>query len=134
MTAKGLTLNVHRTTRGDFTLDGVSGRADRLTLVGYRDESVHPARSVVRPLPDGSQVFEVKPDRPPVILVVRQFGADKILSILPAVEDGTEAQPGWFMFGGNYASLDDSRLSDLTQQLTGHRFYGAVAIHDRQES
>lgn len=32
--------------------------------------------------------------------------------------------------GGNYAT-GDSRLTDLVSQLTGHHFYGAVAIHDR---
>lgn len=31
--------------------------------------------------------------------------------------------------GGNYGT-GDSRLSDLIQHITGHRFYGAIAIHD----
>lgn len=33
----------------------------------------------------------------------------------------------------NYAATSDSRFADLVSQLTGHPFYGAVAIHDRIE-
>ena len=40
----------------------------------------------------------------------------------------------WVMFGGNYASTSDSRFSQAIEKLIGHRFYGAVPIHDRIET
>ena len=47
-------------------------------------------------------------------------------------------KPAWnedehTMFGGNYAASSDSRLSKAVDNLTGNRFYGAIAIHDRVE-
>ena len=47
-------------------------------------------------------------------------------------------KPAWnedehTMFGGNYAASSDSRLSEAVDNLTGNRFYGAIAIHDRVE-
>lgn len=41
--------------------------------------------------------------------------------------------PGHFMMGGNFGGTSDSRFSQTCERLLGHRFYGAVAIHDRQE-
>lgn len=40
----------------------------------------------------------------------------------------------WLMFGGNYGSTSDSRFSKAIKKLIGHRFYGAVPIHDRAET
>jgi hypothetical protein len=37
------------------------------------------------------------------------------------------------MFGGNYA-IGDGRLGEEIKRVTGKRFYGAVAIHDRWET
>jgi len=37
------------------------------------------------------------------------------------------------MMGGNYAGTCDSRWSRAIEKITGHRFYGAVAVHDRIE-
>ena len=47
-------------------------------------------------------------------------------------------KPAWnedqhTMDGGNYAATCDSRFSSAIKELTGHHFYGAVAIHDRVE-
>ena len=38
-----------------------------------------------------------------------------------------------YMFGGNYAASSDSRFSEAVQKILNHRFYGAIAIHDRVE-
>ena len=38
------------------------------------------------------------------------------------------------MDGGTFAATCDSRLNDKIEELTGCRFYGAVAVHDRVEN
>ena len=38
------------------------------------------------------------------------------------------------MDGGTFAATSDSRLNDKIEELTGCRFYGAVAVHDRVEN
>ena len=40
----------------------------------------------------------------------------------------------WSMMGGSYVATSDSRFNEAIEQLTGHTFYGAVALHDRTES
>lgn len=40
---------------------------------------------------------------------------------------------GWPMFGGNFGHCSDSRFNEACERLLGHRFYGAVPIHDRFE-
>lgn len=37
------------------------------------------------------------------------------------------------MFGGSYIAGSDSRFSEAVEKLLGHRFYGAVPLHDRFE-
>lgn len=37
------------------------------------------------------------------------------------------------MFGGAYAATCDSRLAHAYEKITGHYFYGAIPIHDREE-
>ena len=48
-------------------------------------------------------------------------------------------KPAWgedqhSMDGGTFAATSDSRLNDAIEELTGCRFYGAVAVHDRVEN
>lgn len=38
------------------------------------------------------------------------------------------------MMGGCYVSTSDSRFSRAVEDLLGHRFYGAVPLHDRFET
>lgn len=129
---KGLTLYVCRPADfPDCTNGGISSRHDRLTVVGYVTSD-----GTVYRMPRESQVFEPTEAAPPVLLKVRYIGSP-ILSIVPAEVDtdgdSLSEAPGWHMFGGNYASITDSRFGDLAHQITGQRFYGAVAIHDRVE-
>ena len=71
-------------------------------------------------------------------------GADTPNANYPAAKlkkgafNSVHIKPAWnedehTMFGGNYAASSDSRLSKAMDDLTGNRFYGAIAIHDRVE-
>ncbi len=39
-----------------------------------------------------------------------------------------------YMMGGSYVAACDSRFNQTIEKLTGHTFYGAVALHDRTEN
>lgn len=113
---------------GDLTCGGVSAEAKNLTLVGIIDND-----GEYEPLPKGAQVFAARPDAPAVVLD-RTAGGFPIL--VPASHD---PELGWgrvrthTMAGGNYGAFSDSRVGDALQAVSGARFYGAVAIHDRIE-
>lgn len=129
---RGLTLDVLRPAHGtDCTNGGISATANMLTLVGVIRDHADP-----EPLARHSRVFAATDDAPPVLLHSRTFGEDTVLSLVPAQETkGTHTRVGgWWMAGGNFAATTDSRLADLAAELTGHRFYGAIAVHDRSES
>lgn len=102
---------------GDCSLNGVSKRFNKLLVVNV----------------DGP--FGREEDEECAVLLEQHVRG--CLRIVPAVKDGNGKwikDPRWAMFGGNYASCSDSRFTELCEQLLGHRFYGAVAIHDRYES
>ena len=44
-----------------------------------------------------------------------------------------EGHIGW-MSGGCYISTHDSRFSEAVEHILGHRFYGAIPLHDRSET
>jgi len=106
----GITIWVHRGTLGDCTNNGASARHDQLTLVD----------------PDGGP-FNATEEAPGVVLVEHVKGC---LSLVPLdlLRSGR-----WHMFGGNFGHSCDGRFADACEQILGHRFYGAVAIHDRVE-
>ena len=110
----GLIVNVYHTAGGDCTRGGVSAQHAMLTVANV-DGPFDPSRGT-----------------PPVLLEMHVPGC---LRIVPAVmHDGEWVRaPGWWMMGGNFAHTSDSRLGDAARQLLGHVFYGAIAIHDRQE-
>jgi hypothetical protein len=95
----------------DCTNGGISSRHSRLTLINAEGP------------------FDPKPDAPAVIMESHVRGC---LRIVPCDSDGKRL-PGWFMFGGNFASTSDSRFSAKAEALLGAHFYGAIPIHDRQE-
>ena len=108
---KALPVSVYRNDPfSDCTNGGITSRYKRLLVI----------------CDDG--FIDVDENNPPENLckVVRRhlFGRD-VYHIEP-VERPTGA--GWMM-GGNYAATSDSRFSELC----GHQ-YGAIAIHDRQET
>lgn len=94
---------------GDCTNGGVSSKYDTLLLIceqGY------------------IKVDEANPPENLVKIVKRERWGETTYHIEPY------ARPqhlGW-MHGGNYAASSDSRFGEMIN------FYGAVAIHDRQET
>lgn len=66
---------------------------------------------------------------------------DLVLKLLPGNLAGTAKivplhQPKGIsgpMFGGCFVSTSDSRFSEAVEKICGHRFYGAVPLHDRFE-
>lgn len=129
----GLTFTVYRASGEDYSAGGVTSWADNVTLVGHFLDG----EKTVTPLEAGSQVFPARFERPPVALHVRRMGKRRVPSLVPVTwdrEEGVYRVPApSFMFGGNYAALVDSKVSDLLHERTGVGFYGALAVHDRFE-
>ena len=114
----GLLIEVYRNAGrgGDCTLDGVSSKFTTLCLV------------------NASGPFD--PDAEKYPAVIMESHVRGCLRIVPAIqlENGSYTKGlGSAMMGGNYAATSDSRFSELAEKLLGHRFYGAVPIHDRFE-
>lgn len=119
----GLLVSVYRNSSMDCTANGISSRVVNLTLVNV----------------DGP--FEPTENAPAAFLVK---GALDSVIIVPAVEVSNhdlledKSKKGYIqetrsMFGGNFGSTSDSRFSNAVAKILGHRFYGAVPIHDRIE-
>lgn len=112
----GLIVSVYRDASGyDCTLGGVSSKHKDLLVVNVEGP------------------FEPAADLPAVILERHVPGC---LRIVPAVREGSKwvRASGWWMFGGNFAHTSDSRFGEAARALLGTEFYGAVAVHDRQEN
>ena len=103
---KALPVEVFRSGLGDCTNGGMSSRHDTLYVICDRG------------------FIDIDPKNPPDNLakVVKRRTIYHIEPYTPAT------QIGWMM-GGNYAATSDARFSDMIGGM-----YGAVAIHDRQES
>lgn len=110
----GMIVSVYRADRGDCTNGGMSAFATKLCLVNV----------------DGP--FEPSYDIPAAILTTNNVGNPVIKPARQDVGCPWTVQPGWFMFGGNYAATSDSRFSEAVSKLSPD-FYGALPIHDRQE-
>jgi hypothetical protein len=113
----GLYVSVYRDARDDYdcTLGGISSQATQLCLINVSG----PSQNSI--------------DAPAAILESHVKGC---LRIVPAELDehgNWVPKKGWYMMGGNYAATSDSRFSEACEALLGHRFYGAVAVHDRNE-
>ena len=104
----GLHVYVFRNALGDCTNGGISSKAKGLCVINI----------------DGP--CEPSPDYPAIELVDGHLPGT--LRLVPPGYENT-----WYMMGGNYGATSDSRFSETCEKMLGHRFYGAVAIHDRQE-
>ncbi|MCZ7478865.1 hypothetical protein [Micromonospora sp. WMMC273] len=127
---KGLTVSVYRPADGhDATMNGISSRYDRLTVVGIINRTDLSRELVVEPLPVACQHRAATADAPAVLLQRRWIGGE-VLSLIPADLDGRTLRMhlSRWMFGSNFAWVTDSRFSSLL----GHR-YAAIAVHDRCE-
>ncbi|NKS56252.1 hypothetical protein GS504_01315 [Rhodococcus hoagii] len=136
----GLTVGVLRRTPDpqfawtDTTLGGVSSTNDNLTVVGTIRGT---GTKAVTPLPENSQVRQASHDAPAMAFhFLTNMGATttRLVPVAWDPETGTYRQTTTMcMAGGNYAEVTDSRLGHTLTEGLGHRFYGAVAIHDRLE-
>lgn len=130
---RGMTIGVVRSSQ-DFTINGISSNHDDLTVVGFIDSRQDHGR-IVTPLSEDARMWEPTSARPAVAFEVRNL-TGPVLSVVPVIwSDDDEAYVAGTrgMFGGNYACWSDSRVSENVAEYFGHRFYGAVAIHDRFE-
>ena len=131
---KALDLSVYRdaSSPADCTNNGVSSTHTRLQLVGTVLEHL----GIIDPLPEGVKTTIDPQHQAPVVLNVRNIFGENAVSLVPLTYDPANQQwyikPG-YMAGGNYAT-GDSRLSELIDHFTGHRYHGAIAIHDRYEN
>lgn len=127
----------------DSTLGGITATHDRLAVVGYtvRDRAAqlhHGTATEVHTIP-GAPARTITAAEPAVILVVIEdlFGT-RTARLVPATWDtqcsAWKEEPHWWMAGGNYAATSDSRITDLVSALLDARFYGALAVHDRNEA
>lgn len=138
--AKGLTLSVYRNAEytTDFTLGGLTGRHNAVTLVGFQtpddedeDRAFYPLTGMhVTRLPRGCEVFAPTEQAPAVILrysAALDTRAPRQMHLAPV-----DAGPRRGMAGGNFAGTSDSRLPELMEQLTGYRQH-IISVHDRFE-
>ena len=136
----GLTIQVYRTSWSgvpqDCTAGGVSATVERLTVVGTVEGVTAEGAAYVTPMPRDAQIFGPRDDAPAVALR-RTNGGQGTVCLVPVEmsEDGRTYRTvdSWVMAGGNFGGTSDSRWCRLVEMMLGHRFYGAVAIHDRIE-
>jgi len=107
----GLTVQVYRDNLGDCTNGGASSTVDAVCVINM----------------DGP--FNPSADRPAFELIPGAFPGTAVL--VPADRPDGMIGP---MFGGNMGYSSDSRFSRAVEKMTGHRFYGALPIHDRFET
>ncbi len=108
---RALPIDVYRCPLGDCTNKGISSRYKELLLV----------------CPQGHvTIDDENPPESAVQLVTRALFGDKIFHIEP-LKSPAKGHVGWIM-GGNFAYSCDSRFGRMIP------FYGAVPIHDRQET
>lgn len=107
---KALRLSVYRDELEDCTNGGISAEYNQLLVVSDNGFI---------------EIDENKPPENTVKLVKRNLFGKTMYHLEPLVAPNGL---GW-MFGGNYAATSDSRFSEMIGGM-----YGAVAIHDRQES
>lgn len=105
----------------------------------------HPSHSSERsPFPDATSVVVLHvpggnedapaPGTPNVVILdSRASHGEPSPIFVPAVwtaESGWVKHPHQFMFGGRYIASNDSRFALMVTEARGHRFYGAVPLHD----
>lgn len=72
--------------------------------------------------------FDRRAGEPAVVIESHMPG---IVRAVPVDQDGKPI--AGTMKGYSFIASSDSRFSELVEGLTGARFYGAVALHDRKE-
>jgi hypothetical protein len=118
----GLTVDVFHNPLGDCTNHGISSQATRLTIVNVEGSS--------EPSDDAPAAMLVEGALPGIVMIIPAY-FDKAADAY--VEWKSASGPSQ-MFGGNFAATSDSRFHQAIEKITGNRFHGAVAIHDRAET
>ena len=108
--------------RGDFSNGGLSATADEVRIVNLLDEPV-----------DGPAVLIVTGNVPGTLKAVE---AQWFEGGMNGSEWGEAYKPDMVgpMMGGCYIAASGADFAELAESLLGHRFYGAVALHDRYET
>jgi hypothetical protein len=110
----GLTAYVYRSSLGDCSNGGVSGRCNTVVVTNIEGPS--------KPSKDSPGVsLESGPLNTVVARPNEGCGDDRLIGP---------------MFGGCYIATSDSRFGQKVTELlgSGRHFYGAVALHDRYET
>jgi hypothetical protein len=106
----GLLAIIFRADDRDFSAGGISLRHDRVCIVDV-DGPFQPS------------------DTAPAVRLVK--GPMNSIHAVPVDCEGKwTAMGGW---GGCFVYTSDSRFTRAVEQLLGHGWYGAVALHDRVE-
>lgn len=111
---KGLTLYIFKhPSFAECSNGGISETSDRVLWVGENAPKVFEGEGLPR------------------IAIVK----GNLRGTVKAVPCDDEGKPldGHFMMGGAYIGCSDSRFSEACEAITGSRFCGLVALHDRQE-
>ena len=144
----GLTLHVYRWSLGDCSNGGFSGRYDAVVCVNVEGPSEptedRPAAMLV-PGNAGGTVRVIPAERVRRCIECGTIGDESAEPICRTAgftgghayadewieqRHGDAAGP---MMGGAYVATSDSRFTAAVEEITGVRFYGAVAFHDRYE-
>ncbi|MGV9638030.1 hypothetical protein ACWDO0_27970 [Nocardia rhamnosiphila] len=138
---RGLTLSVYRSAEfdTDFTRGGITGRHNRVTLIGFLDTTDPELCGSVVSVADWRPHI-VHADAPPVIAIIRRSGlagdGARIAHLQPvelSAEGRVSQPPGAAMYGGNLAGTDDSRFGEVLSALLGYPAPKVVGVHDRYE-
>jgi hypothetical protein len=118
----GLHIDVYRSAdrSGDCTAGGISGRHPELCIVNVNGPSDPTDKAPAALLVPGNLPGTLK-----IVGAVKNEAGDYVPLTYPNATGP--------MMGGNYGATSDSRFSEACERLLGHRFYGAVPIHDRFE-
>ncbi len=110
----GMSVDVLKNPKGDFTINGISSRSIELCIVNVRGYD------------------EPSDTRPAALLLDNGYGNP---AIFPAIQNEAGEwvkKPAHWMFGGNVAYCADSRFSAACNAISKN-FMGGVYIFDRRE-
>lgn len=137
---RGLTLSFYRSAEfdTDSTRGGITGRHNRVTLIGFLDTTDPEVRDSVVSVADWRPHI-VHAAAPPVIAIIRRAGLagdGARIAHLEPVElsaEGRVSRPSGATYCGILAGTDDSRFGEVLSALLGYPAPKALGLHDRYE-
>jgi hypothetical protein len=106
----GLNAYIYKHDGEDYSNNGISARVNQVCLVNV----------------DGP--FDPDEEHPAVFLLAGHLNGTARIVPCEAAYAGLQV-----MADGCYVATSDSRFSEAIEKMLGHRFYGAVPLHDRVE-